>query len=69
MNPSSTTPEILLTVAAPWGGQRLDVFLVSELKDFSRTRVRKLIEDGNVVAQFEFKALKPNMILKLGQSF
>ena len=69
MNPSSRTPEILLTVSAPWGGQRLDVFLVSELKDFSRTRVRKLIEDGNVVAQFEFKALKPNMVLKAGQSF
>src|ERR1700677_3530725 len=69
MNPSSTTPEIFLTVTAPWGGQRLDVFLVSQLKDFSRTRVRKLIEEGNVVAQFEFKALKPNMVLKVGQSF
>jgi 23S rRNA pseudouridine1911/1915/1917 synthase len=69
MKPTSATPEIFLTVADPWGGHRLDVFLVSQLEDFSRTRVRKLIEEGNVTAQFEAKALKPNLVLKVGQSF
>ncbi|HET9869342.1 MAG TPA: RluA family pseudouridine synthase [bacterium] len=60
---------IPLTVADPFGGQRLDVFLASQLPDLSRARVRKLIDGGRVEAAFAVKAVKANLLVSVGQTF
>ena len=69
MTPSPPEPEVFLTVADPWGGQRLDVFLASQLPDHSRARVQKLIEAGNVSTTSTLKPIKANLLVALGQSF
>ena len=69
MKSKSPDPEISLTVADPWGGQRLDVFLASQLPDFSRSRVQKLIGAGHVSTSAAGKPLKAHSLVALGQSF
>ncbi|MGH7738841.1 MAG: RluA family pseudouridine synthase [bacterium] len=69
MNSVSFPSEIILTVAEPFNGQRLDVFVAGQLKDMSRARVQKLIDSGNVAADFPVKAVKANLIVVSGQSF
>ncbi len=70
MKPSFPTPQTaLLTVPPGEGGKRLDVFLSSQLKAFSRNQAQVLIKEGHVVPQFPVKALKVSLIVMEGQSF
>ena len=69
MASSPKNPERLLTVADPWGGQRLDVFLAAQLKDLSRARIQKLIESGHVTPTTPVKSLKAKLLVSVGQSF
>ena len=67
----SQTPlqQNILTVDDAWAGKRLDVYLTSKIPDISRTQVRRLIEDGQVVPQFKIKAVKPSFPVETGQTF
>lgn len=47
------------------GGKRLDVFLSEQLEDFTRSRIKKLVEDGNVTIG-ETKTTKAGTEIKLG---
>ncbi len=70
MKPSSTTAQTtLITVQPGEGGKRLDVFLSSQLKAFSRNQAQTLVKEGNVVPQFPVKDLKVSMIVSEGQTF
>ena len=46
------------------GGERLDVFLTSAGLDLTRSRIQKLILDGNITVNQ--KTVKPNLKLKTG---
>jgi len=67
----SQTPlqQNILTVDDAWAGKRLDVYLTAQIPDISRTQVRRLIEDGQVVPQFKIKAVKPSFPVETGQTF
>ncbi len=70
MNPSSTSPQTaFLTVPAGQNGERLDVFLSSQLPSFSRSQVQTLIKGGNVTPQFPVRSVKAGMTVLEGQSF
>lgn len=70
MNPSSTSPQTaFFTVASAQNGERLDVFLSSQLPAFSRSQVQALIKAGNVVPQFPVKSVKASMAVAEGQAF
>ncbi len=70
MKPSSPTAQTtLLTVPPGEGGKRLDVFLSSQLKAFSRNQAQALVKEGRVIPQFPVKALKVSLIVLEGQSF
>ena len=47
------------------GGKRLDVFLNEQLEDFTRSRIKKLIEDGNVCV-FGLPVKKAGVEIKTG---
>jgi 23S rRNA pseudouridine1911/1915/1917 synthase len=66
---SSSTQSTLFTVPLEQGGERLDVFLSSQLPSFSRSQVQTLIKEGNVVPQFPVKAVKAGMRVLEGQAF
>lgn len=51
MNEENSAITYTLTVAAGKAGQRLDKFLADQMPDFSRTRLKKLIEDGRIIQQ------------------
>jgi 23S rRNA pseudouridine1911/1915/1917 synthase len=70
MKPSSTTAQTaLITVKPGEGGQRLDVFLSTHLKAFSRNQAQTLVKEGNVIPQFPVKALKVSLVVSEGQTF
>ncbi len=70
MNPSSASPQTaFLTVPPGQNGERLDVFLSSQMPSFSRTQVQALIKEGNVTPQFQVKSIKAGMKVLEGQAF
>jgi 23S rRNA pseudouridine1911/1915/1917 synthase len=69
MSTPSSHEEFLLTVGPSQSGWRLDVFLVSQLKDLSRSRVRTLLDEGQVTAEFPIKEIKPSFSVAEGQVF
>lgn len=70
MKPSSPSPQSkLFTVPPEQGGERLDVFLSSQMSSFSRSQVQALIKEGHIVPQFPVKAIKAGMRVLEGQTF
>ena len=70
MKPSSTEIQTaLIKVKEGEGGRRLDVFLSSQLKFFSRTQVQLLVKEGLIEPQFPVKAVKVSMVVLEGQTF
>lgn len=70
MKPSSKSPQTaLFTVSSEQAGKRLDVFLASQLPDFSRSQIQALIQKGQVVPQFPLKVLKAGLATQAGQVF
>ena len=55
ISPAHEPQEIIAVVKPAQKGWRLDVFLAAQLTDLSRTRIRGLIEDGQVSAEFPLK--------------
>jgi 23S rRNA pseudouridine1911/1915/1917 synthase len=68
-NSPSDSDDIVVAVGSGQKGWRLDVFLASSISEFSRTRIRALIEDGRITAEFPAKEIKPSLIVEEGQSF
>jgi len=70
MKPSSSSNQkAVLTVLPEQTGMRLDIFLTSQLSDFSRTQIQTLIRGGNVVPKFKVKAIKVGLEVSGGQSY
>src|SRR3970040_921681 len=70
MKPSSKISQTtILTVPPEQAGKRLDLFLVSQLAEFSRTQVQALIGKGSVFPAFPVKQLKAGLMVLQGQSF
>ncbi len=69
ISPAHEPQEIIAVVKAAQKGWRLDVFLAAQLTDLSRTRIRGLIEDGQVSAEFPLKEIKPSLQVEEGQKF
>ena len=55
----------VFTVAPDTEGQRLDLFLVSALREFSRSRIQQLIVDGHV--RLDRCAAKSNLLVRDGE--
>jgi 23S rRNA pseudouridine1911/1915/1917 synthase len=68
-HPSPTAIIIPLTVPVEQAGKRLDVFLASQLPDYSRTQIQKLIQKGCVKPLSPSKTLKSSLAILQGQSF
>jgi len=67
--PIHETEEMIVTVSPGQKGWRLDVFLASRLSEFSRSRIRALIEEGRVTAEIPGKEIKPSLIIVEGQVY
>ncbi|NMA14434.1 MAG: RluA family pseudouridine synthase, partial [Clostridia bacterium] len=52
-------------IVSDWeAGKRLDIFLVSQLPELSRSRIQKLIKDGEALVNGAM--VKPNYTIELG---
>ena len=64
--PRATSPEesetVVLSASAEDAGQRLDAFLAAQVEGWSRSRLHRLIEDGDVLVNG--KAAKPSYKLR-----
>src|SRR5208282_301797 len=70
MTQSSIEPEeIVVSVGPGQKGWRLDVFLASKMSEFSRSRIRALIEEGRVSAELPVKEIKPSLLVVEGQAY
>jgi len=70
MKPSSSSIQKTVLVVSPeQAGKRLDLFLTSELSEFSRTQIQSLIQKGNVIPLFRVKVMKAGLVVLEGQSF
>jgi 23S rRNA pseudouridine1911/1915/1917 synthase len=56
---------LALSVAAEEAGARLDAYLAAHVADWSRTRIHRLIEDGDVLV--EGRTVKPSRRLRAGE--
>jgi 23S rRNA pseudouridine1911/1915/1917 synthase len=61
--------KIVVSVGPAQKGLRLDVFLASQLSEFSRSRIRALIEEGRVTAEIPAKEIKPSLTVMEGQAY
>ncbi len=72
MMEDSTASTYTVTVSDGKGGQRLDRFLAGELPDFSRSRLKVLIEDGCVLrrdGESEEAVHDPSRSVRAGQCY
>jgi 23S rRNA pseudouridine1911/1915/1917 synthase len=70
MNEENPATTYTVTVPPGKGGNRLDKFLAGELSQFSRTRIKALIEEGRVWLHKDIKSntpLDPSMKVREGQ--
>src|SRR2546423_11864300 len=56
---------LTLRVSAEEAGARLDAYLAAHVADWSRVRIRRLIEDGDVLV--EGRTVKPAYKLRAGE--
>jgi 23S rRNA pseudouridine1911/1915/1917 synthase len=59
------SPVLTLRVPAEEAGARLDAYLAAHVEDWSRARIKRLIEDGDVLV--EGRTAKPSHKLRAGQ--
>jgi len=62
--PAVQAREIRFTVSREQSGQRLDVFLAHNDASFSRSQIKRIVEEGNVLVNGILP--KPSQLLKEG---